>query len=211
MRSDKLPKELRNSGHFFCLFLYWSFSLNLQNTIFTENGKTHLNHDWTLRIHYKQQGTCVAYFKVKHLQQKMLWNYLRCWNFRIPQFETKWIIQQGVRATFIAACVQLMNFTLFTFQKKKTINCFKRRVLNKLAKLQANYECDGPAKALGQTSSQKLGRHASHLVRSEWKSSGRVSFGSKFYLPKYFYQFSGWIISRKYLFVFFSIFLSGIT
>ena len=39
-------------------------------------------------------------------------------------------------------------------------------------------------RSTAQTSSQKLGRHASRRVRSVWKSFGRVSFGSKKFGPK---------------------------
>ena len=50
-----------------------------------------------------------------------------------------------------------------------------------------------------KTSSQKLGRHASHRVRSVWKSLARVSFGSKKFGAKIFLLiFSlNWIILRK--------------
>ena len=64
---------------------------------------------WNLQNKHRPQGKQskggICYFCWK-VSEKF---DLRCWNIWIPQFETKWIIQVGVRATFIGASVQLFS------------------------------------------------------------------------------------------------------
>ena len=64
---------------------------------------------WNLQYKHRPQGKQskggICYFCWK-VSEKF---DLRCWNIWIPQFETKWIIQVGVRATFIGASVQLFS------------------------------------------------------------------------------------------------------